>query len=205
MTYIVALTGGIASGKSTVANLFAEHQVDIIDADVIAREVVEPGQPALQAMTTYFGNQILLENGSLNRKHLRTIIFSDPEHKQWLNQLLHPLIQQRTLQKIAQCSAEWCLWVVPLLVENRLHSLAQRVIVVDSDEDRQIERVCQRDHITKSEAIAIIQSQATRQQRLAIADDIIDNNLPQSALAEKVAQLILTYNQLASEYKGRNL
>lgn len=205
MTYIVALTGGIASGKSTVADLFSAKQIDIIDADLIAREVVEPGQPALVTMADYFGHKILLENGQLDRKQLRNIIFSDPRHKQWLNNLLHPLIQQRTQQKFAQCSAEWCLWVVPLLVENQLQHLAQRVIVVDSEEERQIERVCERDRISRSQALAIIQSQATRQQRLAIADDIIDNNLSKSALAERVSQLILTYNQFASEYKGRKL
>ncbi|MCL9668339.1 dephospho-CoA kinase [Rosenbergiella epipactidis] len=205
MTYIVALTGGIASGKSTVAELFAASHVEIIDADLIAREVVEPGQPALATMADYFGQHILMDNGQLDRKKLREIIFSTPEHKQWLNNLLHPLIQQRTQQKIAQCAGQWCLWVVPLLVENQLQHLAQRVIVVDIDEEKQIKRVCERDSIPRSQALAIIHAQATRQQRLAIANDVIDNNLSKSALAEKVSQLILTYNQLASEYKGRDL
>ena len=204
MAYIVALTGGIASGKSTVAELFAASHIEIIDADLIAREVVEPGQPALATMVDYFGQHILLDNGQLDRKKLREIIFSTPEHKQWLNNLLHPLIQQSTQQKIVQCSGQWCLWVVPLLVENQLQHLAQRVIVVDSDEEKQIKRVCERDSIPRSQALAIIHAQATRQQRLAIADDVIDNNLSKSALAEKVSQLILTYNQLASEYKGRD-
>jgi len=204
MTYIVALTGGIASGKSTVAELFAASHIEIIDADLIAREVVEPGQPALATMVDYFGQHILMDNGQLDRKKLREIIFSTPEHKQWLNNLLHPLIQQRTQQKIAQCSGQWCLWVVPLLVENQLQHLAQRVIVVDSDEKKQIKRVCERDSIPRSQALAIIHAQATRQQRLAIADDVIDNNLSKSALAEKVSQLILTYNRLASGYKGRD-
>lgn len=205
MTYIVALTGGIASGKSTVAELFASRQIEIIDADQIAREVVEPGQPALAKIRDHFGDQVLLKDGQLDRKKLREIIFSIPQHKQWLNNLLHPLIQQRTQQSIAQCSGQWCLWVVPLLVENQLQHLAQRVIVIDSEEEKQIERVCERDGISRSQALAIIHSQATRQQRLAIADDVIDNNLSKSALAEKVSQLILTYNQLASEDKERDL
>lgn len=205
MTYIVALTGGIASGKSTVAELFASRQIEIIDADLIAREVVEPGQPALAKIKDHFGDQVLLKDGQLDRKKLREIIFSIPQHKQWLNNLLHPLIQQRTQQRIAQCSGQWCLWVVPLLVENQLQYLAQRVIVVDSEEEKQIERVCERDGISRSQALAIIHSQATRQQRLAIADDVIDNNLSKSALAEKVSQLILTYNQLASGDKERDL
>ncbi|WKX25946.1 dephospho-CoA kinase [Tatumella ptyseos] len=205
MTYIVALTGGIASGKSTVAELFASRQIEIIDADLIAREVVEPGQPALAKIKDHFGDQVLLKDGQLDRKKLREIIFSIPQHKQWLNNLLHPLIQQRTQQRIAQCSGQWCLWVVPLLVENQLQHLAQRVIVVDSEEEKQIDRVCERDGISRSQALAIIHSQATRQQRLAIADDVIDNNLSKSALAEKVSQLILTYNQLASEDKERDL
>jgi len=205
MTYIVALTGGIASGKSTVAELFASRQIETIDADLIAREVVEPGQPALAKIRDYFGDQVLLHDGQLDRKKLREIIFSIPEHKQWLNNLLHPLIQQRTQQSIAKCPGPWCLWVVPLLVENQLQHLAQRVIVVDSEEEKQIERVCERDGISRSQALAIIHSQATRQQRLAIADEVIDNNLSKSALAEKVSQLILTYNRLASEYKERGL
>ncbi|QGX90715.1 dephospho-CoA kinase [Tatumella sp. TA1] len=205
MTYIVALTGGIASGKSTVADLFAAKNIAIIDADVIAREVVEPGQPALVAMKERFGQKILLADGTLDRKQLRSIIFSEAQHKTWLNALLHPLIQQKTQLQIAQCSAEWCLWVVPLLVENQLQHLAQRVVVVDSDEARQIERVCKRDNVSHQEALAIIRAQATREQRLAIADDIIDNNLSKSALDEKVSQLILAYNQLAADYKGRHL
>ncbi|WP_241569338.1 dephospho-CoA kinase [Rosenbergiella collisarenosi] len=205
MTYIVALTGGIASGKSTVADLFAAKNIAIIDADVIAREVVEPGQPALVAMKERFGQTILLADGTLDRKQLRSIIFSEAQHKTWLNALLHPLIQQKTQLQIAQCSAEWCLWVVPLLVENQLQHLAQRVVVVDSDEARQIERVCKRDNVSHQEALAIIRAQATREQRLAIADDIIDNNLSKSALDEKVSQLILAYNQLAADYKGRHL
>ncbi|MBT0720111.1 dephospho-CoA kinase [Rosenbergiella collisarenosi] len=205
MTYIVALTGGIASGKSTVADLFAAKNIAIIDADVIAREVVEPGQPALVAMKERFGQTILLADGTLDRKQLRSIIFSEAQHKTWLNASLHPLIQQKTQLQIAQCSAEWCLWVVPLLVENQLQHLAQRVVVVDSDEARQIERVCKRDNVSHQEALAIIRAQATREQRLAIADDIIDNNLSKSALDEKVSQLILAYNQLAADYKGRHL
>lgn len=205
MTYIVALTGGIASGKSTVADLFAAKNIAIIDADVIAREVVEPGQPALVAMKERFGQKILLADGTLDRKQLRSIIFSEAQHKTWLNALLHPLIQQKTQLQIAQCSVEWCLWVVPLLVENQLQHLAQRVVVVDSDEARQIERVCKRDNMSHQEALAIIRAQATREQRLAIADDIIDNNLSKSALDEKVSQLILAYNQLAADYKGRHL
>ena len=205
MTYIVALTGGIASGKSTVADLFAAKNIAIIDADIIAREVVEPGQPALVAMEERFGQKILLADGTLDRKQLRSIIFSEAQHKTWLNALLHPLIQQKTQLQIAQCSAEWCLWVVPLLVENQLQHLAQRVVVVDSDEARQIERVCKRDNVSHQEALAIIRAQATREQRLAIADDVIDNNLSKSALDEKVSQLILAYNQLAADYKGRHL
>ena len=201
MTYIVALTGGIASGKSTVADLFAVKNIDIIDADIIAREVVEPGQPALNKMVEHFGQKILLDDGYLDRKQLRSIIFSDPAQKKWVNALLHPLIQQRTQQQISQCSADWCLWVVPLLVENQLQDRAQRVVVVDSDQARQIERVCQRDGISYPEALAIINAQATREQRLAIADDVIDNNLSKSALSERVSQLILTYNQLAADHK----
>lgn len=202
MSYVVALTGGIASGKSTVAKLFGEQNIDVIDADIIAREVVEPGMPALNAIKQHFGPDILLSDGSLNRKKLRTIIFSNPDEKHWLNQLLHPLIQQRTRQLIANSRSLWCLWVIPLLVENQLQDQANRILVVDIEPQEQRKRVCQRDNVNAQQAEAIIQSQATRAQRLAIADDIIDNSLPKDRLIEQIQKLTMTYNQLAQQFKG---
>jgi len=129
MGYTVALTGGIGSGKSTVADAFAQLGIKVIDADVIARQVVEPGTPALQAIAGHFGPQMIAPDGTLNRRLLREKIFAQVEEKAWLNALLHPLIQQETRRQMQAATSPYLLWVVPLLVENRLSSLADRVLV----------------------------------------------------------------------------
>ena len=131
MRYIVALTGGIGSGKSTVANAFADLGINVIDADIIARQVVEPGAPALHAIADHFGANMIAADGTLQRRALRERIFANPEEKNWLNALLHPLIQQETQHQIQQATSPYVLWVVPLLVENSLYKKANRVLVVD--------------------------------------------------------------------------
>jgi dephospho-CoA kinase len=194
----VALTGGIGSGKSTIAGYFAASGVDIIDADVIAREVVEPGTPALQAIIERYGDAILTEQGTLQRSRLREIIFATPDEKTWLNALLHPLINARTQQLKAQAASPYVLWVVPLLVENRLQRQADRVLVVDTDEETQLRRTLQRDNVSLEQAKRILAAQATRQQRLDCADDIIDNSgAPEKALPQ-VAKLHQLYLKLAA-------
>lgn len=173
--YIVAITGGIGSGKTTVANLFGELGIDIIDADVIAREVVEPGTPALAAITQHFGVGVLDEEGALDRRKLRDRVFREPDAKGWLNALLHPLIRQEMQRQCAEAHSPYCLLVVPLLVENRLTAMANRVLVVDVDEETQITRTCRRDGVSREQARAIVTAQASRMARLAAADDIIEN------------------------------
>jgi len=196
--YTVALTGGIGSGKSTIAGYFAASGVDIIDADVIAREVVEPGTPALQAIIERYGDAILTEQGTLQRSRLREIIFATPDEKNWLNALLHPLINARTQQLKAQAASPYVLWVVPLLVENRLQRQADRVLVVDTDEETQLRRTLQRDNVSLEQAKRILAAQTTRQQRLDCADDIIDNSgAPEKALPQ-VAKLHQLYLKLAA-------
>ncbi|MHA6310194.1 MULTISPECIES: dephospho-CoA kinase [Pantoea] len=196
--YTIALTGGIGSGKSSIARQFAAFGVNIIDADLIAREVVEPGTPALQAIEARYGAAILTEQGSLDRARLRDIIFQTPEEKNWLNALLHPLINARTQQLIAEATSPYVLWVVPLLVENQLQHQADRVLVIDVDEATQIARTRQRDQISLAQAQRILAAQATRQQRLACADDIIDNSgEPEDALPQ-VAELHQRYLRLAA-------
>lgn len=197
MRYTVALTGGIGSGKSTVAHAFSARGVDIVDADVIARQVVEPGQAALVAIQQKFGGEVIQQDGSLNRAALRERIFSTPGDKAWLNALLHPLIQAETRRQLGEAQSEWCLWVVPLLVENNLQHLANRVLVVDVDRDTQLARTMHRDGITREQAEHILAAQATRDMRLAVADDIIDNGGSPDAVAARVALLDRRYRQLA--------
>jgi len=198
MPYTVALTGGIGSGKSTIANAFAALGVPIIDADVIAREVVEPGSAALQRIAERYGERILTEQGALNRPRLREIIFQSPDEKAWLNNLLHPLINARTQQLKALSTAPYVLWVVPLLVENGLQHQADRVLVVDVDEATQLRRTIQRDGIDRQQAQNILSAQATSSARLAVADDVINNSgTPDEALPQ-VAALHQRYLALAA-------
>ncbi|MFJ5509102.1 dephospho-CoA kinase [Pectobacterium jejuense] len=203
MTYIVALTGGIGSGKSTVADEFAKLGATIVDADIIARQVVEPGEPALDTIRLRFGDAMLNTDGSLNRAALRQQIFSSPEEKQWLNNLLHPLIQQETQAQFQAASAPYILWVVPLLVENGLQQRAQRVLVVDVDKETQLARTLARDGISRQQAENILAAQATREQRLAYADDIIDNSRCPNELAPQVAELHRQYLELAASAADR--
>ena len=198
--YVVAITGGIGSGKTTVANQFAALGIEVVDADLIAREVVAPGTPALAAITSHFGPEILTEQGLLDRRVLRERIFSDQAAKSWLNALLHPIIRSEMLRQCAAVSSPYCLLVVPLLVENRLTELADRVLVIDVDEATQIERTCRRDGVNREQAQAILASQASRSERLAMADDVLDN---QSGTTETIRERILalheTYLAFASQ------
>jgi len=200
MRFIVALTGGIGSGKSTVASAFSRLGVDIVDADIIARQVVEPGQPALAALHSKFGDSVLLPDGGLNRAGLRHIIFNSADDKRWVNNLLHPLIHAETQRQLALARSAWCLWVVPLLVENDLHHLANRVLVVDVDRETQLTRTMARDGIGREQAENILAAQATREARLAAADDIIDNSTSPDAVEAYVATLNQRYLALAAAF-----
>jgi dephospho-CoA kinase len=198
--YVVAVTGGIGSGKTTIANQFAALGIDVVDADVIARDVVEPGAPALAAIATYFGPDVIAPDGQLDRRSLRERVFSDPNAKAWLNALLHPLIRQEMLRQCASTRSPYCLLVVPLLVENKLAGLANRVLVIDVDEATQIERTCRRDGVSAEQARAIIAAQASRSERLAAADDVIDNhNGSQMAIKTRILALHETYLAFASQ------
>lgn len=203
MTYIVGLTGGIGSGKSTIANLFALLDVPIIDADVVAREVVEKGSPLLTKIVEHFGLHILDKQGNLDRTALRQIVFHSEQEKTWLNQLLHPAIRSEMLRQLEAVSAPYVLWVVPLLIENKLSEFCDRVLVVDVLPNIQLERAIKRDE-SKAETIQnIIASQVDRQTRLNYADDVIENNLPLEEnainLAHQVAKLHHRYLDLAKQ------
>lgn len=204
MTYIVALTGGIGSGKSTVSDLFRQRGIEIIDADIIARQVVEPGSDALFQLKAHFGRQILRKGGSLDRAKLRTLIFSNQQNKVWVESLMHPLIQQMTKQQLSAVKGAWCIWVVPLLVENHLHKYASRVLVVDVDPSVQLQRTMMRDNISLSDAQKILNAQATRQQRLAIADDIINNNGELAEITQQVDSLVRLYHKIAQQSANKD-
>ncbi|MBD1568635.1 MULTISPECIES: dephospho-CoA kinase [Aliivibrio] len=190
MSYVVAITGGIGSGKTTVADRFqALYNINIVDADIIAREVVNPGTEGLAQIEQHFGPQILLNDGHLNRAKLRECIFSEPSEKQWLNDLLHPLIRSEMQRQIALSTSEYTLLVVPLLVENKLQYLANRVLVVDVLEQTQINRTVNRDKVNHQQVKAILASQASREERLAAADDIINNDQQNNDLDMKISLL----------------
>ena len=198
--YVVAITGGIGSGKTTVANQFAELGIEVVDADVIAREVVEPGTPALAAIATHFGSEVITPDGQLDRRQLRERVFTDPQAKGWLNALLHPLIRTEMQRQCAAVRSPYCLLVVPLLVENRLTALANRVLVIDVDEATQIERTCRRDGVSHEQAQAILAAQASRAERLAAADDVLDNqNATPEAIKSRILALHETYLAFASQ------
>ena len=202
MSYVVGLTGGIGCGKSTVANLFAEFNVPIIDADIVARQVVEKGSPLLANITEHFGTEILTAEGSLNRSVLRQKIFNDEKQKQWLNGLLHPAIREEMLRQLQQQTAPYVLWVVPLLLENHLEHYCDRVLVVDVSEETQLQRASLRDQNSEALIRKIMQSQVSRQQRLAEANDVISNEQPLTpenlqALKNEVQQLHQKYLRLA--------
>ncbi|HBC3424877.1 TPA: dephospho-CoA kinase [Vibrio parahaemolyticus] len=177
MALVIGLTGGIANGKTTVANLFKQQfKIDIVDADIVAREVVEPGTPGLNAIIQHFGQDITHDDNTLDRAKLREKIFSNPEEKAWLNSLLHPIIREKMIEDLQQVTSDYALLVVPLLVENNLDSLCDRVLVVDVEPETQISRTVKRDNVSEEQAHAILASQASRQQRLDIADDVVKNN-----------------------------
>ncbi|TNH05967.1 dephospho-CoA kinase [Testudinibacter sp. TR-2022] len=207
MTYIIGLTGGIGSGKSTIADLFAELGVPIVDADVVAREVVAPGSPLLAQIAEHFGQQVITAEGELDRAALRQIVFADKEKTEWLNQLLHPAIRQRMLRRLQQQTALYVLWVVPLLIENKLTEYCDRVLVVDVSEAIQLQRAVRRDNSNIQQIKKIMQAQVSRQQRLAKADDVINNDRPLSEsekdLRAQVLQLHQHYLALAGKKHGK--
>lgn len=197
---VIGLTGGIGSGKSTVADLFRQKSVEIIDADVIAREVVEPGTQALQSITEHFGNQVLAGDGSLQRETLRELVFADSTERLWLEQLLHPLIHAAINHRIAACRTVYCLLVSPLLLETSQRDLVDRILVVDIDRDTQIARTLERDKSPIDTIESIINAQVSREHRRASADDIISNDGDIEDLVFQVEKLHGQYLKLAAKF-----
>ncbi len=187
----IALTGGIASGKSTVADMFAEQGAVLIDSDVLAREVVEPGTPGLEAIVGRFGDGILTGDGRLDRAALAGLIFGDDEARRDLGAITHPLVARRREELLAEVPAgHLAIAVIPLLVENGLERSFDEVIVVDVPVELQLERLMARNGHTRDQAWARIRSQATREQRLAVATHVIDNSGSIEATREQVASVL---------------
>lgn len=196
----IGLTGGIASGKSTICELFSQLNIPIIDADIIARELVEPGKDAYIEIVRQFGNGILEKDQTLNRKKLRKLIFSDPSAKKKLEAILHPQIRLQLEEQSAQQSAAYCILAIPLLIESKMTDLVDHIIVVDTPDNQQIKRLCQRDKISKTDAITIIQSQSSREKRHSIADDIINNNDSIDSLRISINSLHKKYCAISCQY-----
>ncbi len=196
--FVVGLTGGIGSGKSTVARHFTDLGVEIVDADLIAREVVEPGQPALRDIAEHFGHQILNSEGGLDRAALREQVFDNPQQRKWLEELLHPLIRDLTLARLESARSAYCLLVSPLLLETDQHLLVDHILVVDVPEATQISRTVSRDDNSEQQVRAILKAQCSRAERLERADSTIDNSGDPGLLAPQVQALHKEFSRLAS-------
>lgn len=198
---IIGLTGGIGSGKSTVARLFADKGIPVLDADVIARNLTEAGQPALTAIAEHFGMQVITKDGALDRAKLRAIIFEQANERQWLERLLHPLIREKITQQLALLSASdnkapYCIVVIPLLLETEAYPFIDRILVVDAPEHLQISRVSTRDNTLAANAKNIVSTQINREERLKKADDIIIND---GSLADLTPQVDNLHKQYAKK------
>ena len=195
--FTVGVTGGIGSGKSSAANRFRQLGVPVIDADVVARQIVEPGMPALQEIINTFGESVANDRGELDRAALRKIIFSDSSRKSQLEAILHPRIYDEILRLLSELSTPYAIVVIPLLAESKREYRLDRILVIDVPSDVQISRVTTRDGQSTEEVERIISSQASRYSRLAIADDVIENIGSKDDLYERVDAMHLTYLEYA--------
>jgi dephospho-CoA kinase len=194
----IGLTGGIASGKSTVADMFAERGVPVIDTDVIAREVVQPGEPALSEIEQAFGPEVIDGDGRLHRRRLRELVFNDDGKRARLESILHPRIRDAAVEQAESADGPYQVIVVPLLVGSAMQQLMDRILVVDVRETTQLERLMQRDAESEEQARRMISAQAGRKERLAIADDVVMNDGSLRKTAGQVAELHRKYLELAA-------
>jgi dephospho-CoA kinase len=195
----IGLTGGIGSGKTEASREFSRLGATVVDTDLIARELVEPGQAALNEISATFGEQVIDADGRLNRSRLRQTVFSNPEQRRKLESILHPRIRERCIALANQAQTPYCVLVIPLLVESALDYPLDRVLVIDSPQALQVRRVSARDAMSTSEIDAIVATQASREQRLEVADDVIVNDSDLGHLREQVEQLHHFYLRLAGE------
>ncbi len=191
----IGLTGGIGSGKSAASREFARLGVTVIDTDLIARELVQPGQPALNEIVTHFGAEIVDKKGTLDRTRLRETVFSDPGQRRQLEAILHPRIRDRAMTLAQQAEAPYCVLVIPLLAETSGDYPLDRILVIDTPRERQLERVAARDGLPESEIAAVLATQASREQRLAIADDVVVNDSSPEHLRSEIERLHRFYSE----------
>lgn len=191
--WVLGLTGGIGSGKSAVSAMFEELGIQAVDADIVAREVVEPGSIGLKKITEHFGNEILTSEGTLDRAKLRTIIFANESEKQWLNSLLHPLIRESMITQLKQATSQYVILVAPLLFENGLEKYCDHTLLIDVPVEVQITRTTARDNVSTELAKQIIASQMSRADKQKKATDILDNNRPLEEVKIDVLKLHKKY------------
>ena len=196
--FTVALAGGIASGKTLISDEFARLGVPIIDTDVIAHQIVKPGQPALREIEQAFGMDVIDANGRLKRAHLRSLIFSEPNARKKLEAILHPKIRQEAMKATNKVTDDYCILVIPLLAERGAYPNVDRVLVVDVATEEQISRLMTRDRCSRKEAQQILAAQASREQRLRIADDVLNNSGSVQQARDAVALLNTKYVYLAT-------
>lgn len=187
--WILGLTGGIGSGKSAAAERFVELGVHLVDADQAARWVVEPGRPALASIVERFGAGVLLEDGQLDRAALRQQIFADPAQRQWLEQLLHPLIGQEIFSYLAKAETPYAVYVSPLLIESGQYRKTQRILVIDAPPELQVQRTLLRDNTSAEQVQAILKAQVGREERLRHADDVVVNDRDVPTLHAQIDRL----------------
>lgn len=199
---VIGITGGIGSGKTAATNLFGELGINVVDADIAAREVVEKGSLALQKIAERFGQDILLDDQSLNRAKLRSIIFNDPNEKKWLEQLTHPLIRENIIANLQTTNSPYAILSSPLLVESGQSTLCHQIVVVDVAEDTQLKRASQRDNNSTEQIKAIMSAQINRSDRLTYADQIIDNSQDLQHLERQVQTLHEYFLQLSAQHES---
>jgi dephospho-CoA kinase len=200
--FVIGLTGGIGSGKSAAAKHFKRLGIEVIDADIAARKVVEKGSPALTKIVEHFGVETLNSDSTLNRAFLRTQIFKDPQERRWLEALLHPLIRTWIQQALSIAMEPYTILETPLLLETDQHLLVDRILVVDTPEELQIRRASNRDNNIKEQIRAIMKTQLPREERLDKADDILDNSGSLDHIERQVTELHHKYLALAAQKKG---
>jgi len=197
--YVVGLSGGIGSGKTVASDHFSRLGIAVVDTDVIAREVVEPGTAPLNALVDQFGSVILQDNGRLNRAALRTIAFASSDNKAKLDSITHPAIRDETHRQIGLCSTPYCIVVVPLLTaDSPFRRIMRRIVIVTAEQEIKIDRVKKRSNLTRDEIVRIMQTQLTDTERLAFADDVIENDKDIAYVHTKVEQLHYIYLKLAN-------